>query len=84
MSEKLQKYIENKKYDLALQLINKLQKKQYSLEYHNYKIVVYLLAQKYDAALIDLNELIQKYPNDPSILCNMGLAYKGKKNLMML
>jgi len=79
MSEKLQKYIENKKYDLALQLINKLQKKQYSLEYHNYKIVVYLLAQKYDAALIDLNELIQKYPNDPSILCNMGLAYKGKK-----
>jgi len=79
MSEKLQKYIENKKYDLALQLINKLQKKEYSLEYHHSKIVVYLLSQKYDAAIIELKELLKKFPNDPSLLCNMGLAHKGKK-----
>jgi hypothetical protein len=62
MNEKLQKYIENKKYDLALQFIHKIQKKDYSLEYHNYKIVVYLLSQKYDAALLELTALLSKYP----------------------
>lgn len=80
MNEKLQKYIENKKYELALQLIHKIQKKNYSLEYHNYKIVVYLLSQKFDAAIHELTALLSKYPNDPSLLCNMGLAFKGKKN----
>ena len=80
MNEKLQKYIENKKYELALQLIHKIQKKNYSLEYHNYKIVVYLLSQKYDAAIHELTALLLKYPNDPSLLCNMGLAFKGKKD----
>jgi len=82
MNEKLQKYIENKKYDLALQFIHKIQKKNYSLEYHNYKIVVYLLSQKYDAALVELIILLSKFPNDPALLCNMGLAYKGKKNFV--
>ena len=80
MSEKLQKYIENKKYDLALQLINKLQKKEYNPEYQNYKIVVYLLTHKYDAALAESTELLSKFPNDPSVLCNIGIANKGKKN----
>jgi tetratricopeptide (TPR) repeat protein len=82
MNEKLQKYIENKKYDLALQFIHKIQKKDYSLEYHNYKIVVYLLSQKYDAALLELTALLLKYPDDPTFLCNMGLAHKGKKNFV--
>ena len=80
MNEKLQKYIENKKYDLALQFIHKIQKKEYSLEYHNYKIVIYLLSQKFDAAQAELTVLLSKFPNDPTLLCNMGLAYKGKKN----
>lgn len=80
MDEKLKKYIANKKYELALQLIHKIQKKNYSLEYHNYKIVIYLLSQKYDAAIYELKELLLKYPNDPSLLCNMGLAHKGNKN----
>lgn len=79
MNEKLQKYFENKKYDLALQLINKIQKKEYTPEYHNYKIVVYLLTHKYDAALAESTELLSKFPNDPAFLCNMGLACKGKK-----
>ena len=80
MNEKLKKYIENKKYDLALQFIHKIQKKEYSLEYHNYKIVVFLLSQKYDAALAELTVLVSKFPHDPSLLCNIGLAYKGKRN----
>ena len=80
MNEKLQKYIENKKYNLAIQLINKLQKKEYSPEYQNYKIVIYLLTHKYDAALFESTELLSKFPNDPSLLCNIGIANKGKKN----
>jgi len=79
MDERLKYYIEKGKYELALNLINKIIKKSYSLENINYRAIIYLFLKKYEAALIDLNEINNKIPNNTDIYCNLGIANKGLK-----
>ena len=80
MNQKINKYMEAKKYELALQEVNKINRKNYSLDNINLRSIIYLYLHKYNAALEDLIVLNNYLPNDPNILCNLGLAHKGLKN----
>jgi tetratricopeptide (TPR) repeat protein len=78
--EKIQTYLNAQKYNQALQLINKNLKIKFDFDLLNYRAVIYLIQSKYDAALTELNELLKISPNNSNILCNIGIAYNGKKD----
>ena len=80
MNQKIKKYLDAKKYDLALREVNKINKKNSNLDNINTRSLIYLYLQKFNAALEDLLILNKHFPNNPEILCNLGLAYKGLKN----
>ena len=80
MNLKLKKYIENGNYELALRLINQIIKKENTYENLALRGIVYLYLKKFEAAVVDLENVNQKTPGDSDILCNLGIANKGSKN----
>lgn len=79
MDEKLTKYLQDEKYDLALRFINKAISRDNCFENYNTRAIIYLYLKKYKAAIIELEKLNLKYRNNSDILCNLGIAYRGNK-----
>lgn len=77
---KIHDYIKNGKYQLALNTVNKFLIREYDHDLLNYRAVIYILMNKFSAALTDLDKLNSFDPKNTITLCNLGLAYKGLDN----
>lgn len=72
-------YYDNGQYNTAFQFFeNALENDSTNKEALKYKAYCYVSAGNYNEAIVIMNGIINKYPNDPALNYNLGCAYKGK------